>query len=546
MKAKFTLKKLIIAIVAVIVAAAVAVGCVFLIRSNAKPVPVVPFLQVGMTEFWGDNQESSGLVTTDKIQTIYLTETQKVTEILVQMGDTVKKGDLLMTFDTTLSDLTVEKERLKVEKLKLEIQDAKAELARINQLRPMVIQPPAETPSEPEDLGVALTGRYQILSGEKWDGSTQEYSLICWLGSNTQIDDNMLSVLLEKARELQEKNQQLPDEPVEGETEESSEPTDPTDQTDPPEPVEINSYFVIFKITEKDMSKGENLTWQGLQVTRNKESGKFTFRFFDAASVDDPTQEMPDIPEFDFGSGFTAAQIAQMRSEQEKRIKELNFNLKMAETDYKIMLTEVGDGNVYAQIDGTVVSLLTEEEAQSTMQPLLKVSGGGGFYITGSVSELSRENLRIGQEVTVNDWYTGMVYTGSIVSVNDYPGGEQYYGGGNPNVSYYNFTVFVDGSADLMAGNYASIQFSAASASSGIFLENPYLRTESGRSYVMVQDAEGKLEKRYVTVGRSLWGSYTEILSGLTAEDYLAFPYGKDAVEGAPTEVTDLYGMIMY
>ena len=43
------------------------------------------------------------------------------------------------------------------------------------------------------------------------------------------------------------------------------------------------------------------------------------------------------------------------------------------------MQTEVSDGNVYATVDGEVVSLLSEEEARMTMQPILKVSGGGGF-----------------------------------------------------------------------------------------------------------------------------------------------------------------------
>ena len=45
--------------------------------------------------------------------------------------------------------------------------------------------------------------------------------------------------------------------------------------------------------------------------------------------------------------------------------------------------------------------------------------------------------------------------------------------------------------------------------------------------------------------GRSLWGSYTQIRGGLTIDDYVAFPYGKDVSDGARTvEATpqDLYG----
>ena len=111
----------------------------YLGHNSAEPVYVFPFNYVGMTEYWGDSQESYGPVTTDKIQTVFLSETQEVTEILVSQGDAVKKGDLLMTFDTTLSDLALERKRLDVEKLKLQVEDAREELRRINGLRPMSI-----------------------------------------------------------------------------------------------------------------------------------------------------------------------------------------------------------------------------------------------------------------------------------------------------------------------------------------------------------------------------------------------------------------------
>ena len=52
----------------------------------------------------------------------------------------------------------------------------------------------------------------------------------------------------------------------------------------------------------------------------------------------------------------------------------------------------------------------------------------------------------------------------------------------------------------------------------------PFIRTENGQSYVYVQGAGGKLEKRFVTTGKALWGSYTEIRSGLTVDDLIAFP----------------------
>ena len=219
----------------------------------------------------------------------------------------------------------------------------------------------------------------------------------------------------------------------------------------------------------------------------------------------------------------------------------MNEKLKLAEAEYNVMERELGDGNIYAEIDGKVVSLLTEEEAKMQKQPLLKVSGGGGFYIEGSVSELEREKLKIGQEVTVNDWQSGGTYTGEVVSIGDFPtDNENWNGMGNPTASYYPFKAFVGEEADLQAGSYVSMSYSTASAEQGIYLEKPFVRTENGSSYIFVRGADGKLEKRNVKVGKVLWGSYYEILSSLGEEDCLAFPYGKNVKHGAPTVESDL------
>ena len=515
---------------------------------NADPVYVFPFEYVGMTEYWGDSQESYGPVTTDKIQTIYLSDTQTVTEILVKQGDTVKKGDLLMSFDTTLSDLALERKRLDVEKLKLQLEDAKKQLRQINSMKPMVIPTVDKEEETDQNQGTALKGDYQISGNRDYDGSKKELALICWLGQNTQITDDLLEQLRRKAEEYQTLNANDP--AKNPPSEEEVDPSEPVVE-EPTEPIQVsvNKFYVIFKVNKNDMSLGQRLSWTGMIATR--QSGTFTFRFFDALGISDHMlaemgQEEEEKPQIDFGSGFTAAQIAQMRNEQEKKIRDLEFSIKMAEANYKIALTETGDGKVYSEIDGTVVSLLTEEEAKLTYQPILKVSGGGGFYVQGSVSELEKDNMQIGQEVTVNDWNTGMTYTGMVQSVGDFPASNNHWSGmGNPNASYYPFMVFIEETADLQEGSYVSVMYSTATNEHGIYLQNPFLRTEQGKSYVYVMGQDGKLEQRFVTTGKALWGSYMEILSGLSEEDLVAFPYGKNVKPGAAAQegdMSDLYG----
>ena len=580
-------KKPILITAAVVLALSLGCGVWYYLGHNSSdPVYVYPFHYLGMTEYWGDSQESYGPVTTDKIQTVFLTDTQTVTEILVTEGQQVKKGDLLMTFDTTLSDLALERKRLEVEKLKLQLQDARAQLVRINSMKPMVIPEfTEEEEADDESLGRHISDAgYEISLDKDYDGASPERALICWIRDDLTIGNDIFQILHQTAREYQTMN--LPPEtepPEEWEEPEETDPgipeetepevpgeTDPgiPEETEPEVPgetdpaqtgaepssasavdlVDVSRFYVVFRITDSNRLLGGKTLWQGMEVSTS--SGGYRFRFTEAAIPDHMVAGedtyYDEGPQIDYGSGYTAAQIAQMRSEQEKKIKDLEFQIKMAETNYKIALTEASDGNVYAQIDGTVVSLLTEEEAKESRQPVLKVSGGGGFYIEGSVSELEKENLLPGQEVTVNDWNTGNVYTGTVDSIGDFPSTGGYWSGmGNPNTSYYPFRVFVDGSADLQSGQYASITYSTSGSQTGIYLENPFLRTENGRSYVLVLGQDGRLEQRFVVTGKSLWGSYTQILEGITSEDLIAFPYGKNvrpgvrAVEG---DMSNLYG----
>ena len=539
MSKKHNRKKLWIIVICVVLALAIAGGCCwFFLGRASEPVAVFPFYYFGMTEYWGDSMESYGPVSTDKIQTVFLSGTQAVTEIFVNLGDEVKKGDLLMRFDTTLTDIALERERLGVEKLKLELEDAQKELRKINAMKPM--QEPTPPEEEPEaDLGITLLDPLQFSPKKEFDGTAAELAMICWLRSDTQIDEDLFDLVRLQADTY--RSEETPDAPETAGEEADQDPEEPA--------IDPNVYYVIFKVTEGDRALAPATTWQGLALTYDPEDRDYRFSFFDASGVKDhmiPETQQPEEPEFDFGSGFTAAQIAQMRAAQEKRIRELQFQVKMAEAEYKIKQSELSDGNVYAQIDGTVVSLLSAEEAQMAQQPVLKISGGGGFYVTVTVGELDKEKLTIGQEVTVNDWNTGMTYAGTVQSIADYPvNSDQYYGAGNPNVSYYPFTVYVDGSADLQEGSYVSVQYAAGDLQTGVYLENPFLRTENGQTYVYVRAADGTLEKRFVTTGKSLWGNYTQILDGLTEEDFIAFPYGKNLKPGAPTMESDpsaLYG----
>ena len=574
------------------VAAAVKLGGI-----QKEPVNVYPFQYIGMTEYWGDSQESYGPVTADRMQSIFLSDTQTVTAVKVAEGDTVKKGDLLMTYDTTLSDISVEKKRLAVERLKLQQDNARKRLAEIQAMVPMV--PPSPTVTPAPDFGDAISGDYEISTDMEFNGSTKETALICWLKDSTDISDSLLQLLYETSVELRH-TEVTPEPSITPEVTETPEPSvtpevtvapepsvtpevtetpepsvtpeateapqiTPTPEvTETPEPAvtaepetspeispevspapteDVTDFYVVFKVTEGNLQLGNPTLWQGFHV-RVDEEQHYSFTLYDAADFPDHTlpekEEQEEVPPPE-NSGYTAAELAQMRAEQQRTINELALDIKMAESEYKLAKLEADNGSIYAEIDGEVVSVLTEEQARAEGQPFLKVSGGGGFYVDGSVSELELANLKIGQEVTINDWNTGMTYTGEIQSVGNFPSTEDGWTGvGNPNASFFPFRVYIDGSADLQTGRYVSVMYSTATSENGIYLENPFIRTEQGESYVYVMRQGSRLEKRTVTTGKNLWGSYTEIVSGLSPDDLIAFPYGKFVKEGAKAVESDI------
>ena len=355
-----TRKKMIISITAGVTAAAIGCGIWYQVgHTRSDPVYVYPFSFVGMTEYWGDSQESGGSVTTDKIQTVFVSDTQTVTEILVKEGDRVQKGDLLMTFDTTLSDLQVEKKRLDVEKKKLQLGDAKRQLANINSMKPMEVPTPDDSSSGDTNLGFVLRDPYRISEQKSYDGSSAETALICWIRSDTAIGGSLFNALRDRASYYQFLNAAEETEPTEpSETTEPTE-TDPT-ETDPttaptteppategPDPgtggegggseggegseqssasavsyPQVGAFHVVFRVTGENMSLGEKLIWQGFYVLSDNSFQLESAVIPDHMVMDFGNDDSEDVetPDIDFGSGYTAAQIAQMRSDQLKKI----------------------------------------------------------------------------------------------------------------------------------------------------------------------------------------------------------------------------------
>ena len=107
--------------------------------------------------------------------------------------------------------------------------------------------------------------------------------------------------------------------------------------------------------------------------------------------------------------------------------------------------------------------------------------------------------------------------------------------------SRYPFYVELESTEGLILGQHVYLMLDTGEKSAGLALSAGFITVEEdGSAWVWAETGRGRLEKRTVTTGKTVWGSHVEILSGITEEDYLAFPYGKDVKPGAMAQEGDL------
>ena len=112
-----TLKRVLITVLVIaILCGAVWGGLVLYRNAQKKPVNVYAVQDFAMTEYWGDSSQTWGMITTDKLQDVYISDTQTVREIYVAEGQEIKAGDPILAYDTTLSDIDLEKASIDLQK----------------------------------------------------------------------------------------------------------------------------------------------------------------------------------------------------------------------------------------------------------------------------------------------------------------------------------------------------------------------------------------------------------------------------------------------
>ena len=570
-----TMKRVLLIVGGVAVAGGVVWGILTLARNAHRGnVDVYAVSDFSMTDYWGDTSQTSGMVSTDRMQKIFLSDTQKVKQVYVKEGQTVRKGDKLLSYDTTLTALDIERAQINYERQQLQQETAKKELERL-----LLAQNQEELQKQIEELQTKideLIGKNQ----EQWydensvpipsvttvegkaaalqgDGSKEEPLYFNWNTGDPLSEENLIKLLPEEAEEAYvvlviRKDNRSQHQPVayitlrlelEGGSPITPEPDSSGTGTQSGTGADTGSA----PADGPDTETGEGGQTTDAPVTSEQ---KLNYYYENLPGIEwqDPEVTTDEIRELQkeleelqklLEESYPKEELIKMIRDKNKEIAQLDTSIKLAKVNLEKVKKEVGSDTVYSELEGTVKAVRDPNSGDFTgSEAVVEVSGGGGYYIDGALSELELGTVSVGGTVQVNSWMTGASCQGEIVEISDYPtDNANSWSDGNSNVSYYPFKVFVPEEANLQEGDWVEMSYQNTAGDDGntMYLESMFIRSENGKSYVMARGENGKLEKRWVQTGRNLWGSYTQIRGGLTVDDFVAFPYGRNAVEGAGT-----------
>lgn len=559
----------------------VAAGCIvlalgigFAVKNSGKAVKVAPVSSLNSGGWYDDSGIASyGTVTTNQKQDIYVDDTMPITQVYVKAGDTVKVGDRLVAYDTTLSSLELEMKEMQIQGIDLNIQNLQKEITQLKGTKTAkadtgasVVQTSADGEQQPtvqkmSAVKTTILNTSKEDENKKPDGDTSK--------DDTTKDDVPSSAIERPFPEA------LKGKEVYSEITLDSVPYNKEDADGTMEKpyrylcapgAAVNAPFML-----KVLKEGQVCAFD---VVDNAEAPT---KFLSCWILDgktgqvvipdpqptpdpeptpnpEPTPEPEPIPEPeptpepdisedpvipDTPDLPSKEEVTKQIKEKEQKIKDLDLSKRSAELELKKLKKKVGDGVIKSTVEGVVKEATDEASAKNENKPVVSVVGEEGFYVTGRVGETMLDQIKEGMTATVMSWQSGESYEATVTGVGNSPVSD-YSTGENQNQSFYPFTLVIHGDANLSNGESVNLSMDgiAAGSDGSIYLEKMFVREEGNRYYVYKRGDNGRLTKQYVEVGKNMYNSL-EITSGLTMDDMIAFPYGRDVKEGAKTQEAD-------
>lgn len=464
---------------------------------------------------WSGTVTLPAVVETGKVKSYYYDSRCPVTELYVTEGQVVTAGTLLYRCDSTKFDTELSVLKMSLDNEKVYLKRLESYIETLKNTRPVM-----------DGLGSGGSFYYASLGGGL---------LRVPLSLNAQDEQ-----VDESSRHSEEES-----------SEQSSEETEPSSEGSGEE-AEQPSESSGEEAEQPSESSGE-MEQPSEGSSENVDLPDFDGDFDDAA-LEEALGNLDSAPQ-----GYTKEELACAIKERTLEYENLELAIRKKEKQVEELKKQIDACVVKAEEDGTVQRVLDPLTAASQGQPVFELHGTSGYRIRGQFNEFLASSLVPGAEISVETVVKGKKtsFPARLQSISREPEDAVAFAESltgdmgisyNPAMSYYSFTASLTedpGIAEGTAVEITVVQDTAADeAETGrIVLPDTWLFYESGESYVYAMDTDGRLEKRSVVPGKSILGVKTEILSGISAEDYLADPRDSLAETGRKTKI--VYGKEM-
>ena len=585
----------VIAAAAIVVVAGGGYGIYKLVKSNASPVEVTSVSSLNMG-WWGDTSNTSGFITANATQEVYLDGNELVDKVHVKEGDEVKIGDTLLSYDTTLLELDVESEELEKQGVKLQIKAAEQELEKLKKITPV---PDNAFGDAGMDDGAVLVKTQAVMTAtsaetapqtesqapetQATEAQTTESQTPETTAPESQTPETIGEEVLDPEKEEKPQKSPLKNVKAYSKLNYDSKPYKGSGTKEDPyvffckegatiyasfmnkllgynasgtskknggmkengkgsyarleirEGDSVNGGFVksisINGTVKVDKAYAPDITWTFASdgVTKNVPD---VDEPSDEEDGDDPFGGWDDGPE---GDVYTVTELKEAIKEKEDEIKDLKLDLREAKLNVKQAKRKLDEAIVKATINGVVKSVGDPAVGELDGEPFLTVTSSEGMYVEGTISELKLGDVKVGTTMTGMAYESGMSFTAEITEISEYPTTANSWSSNDASASSYPFTAYIEDSTGLSNNEWVdlTIQESVGGDASAIYLPKAYIRSENGQSYVYKADENERLKKQYIKTGATVYSTSVEVKSGLSLEDKIAFPYGKNVVEGA-------------
>lgn len=226
---------------------------------------------------------------------------------------------------------------------------------------------------------------------------------------------------------------------------------------------------------------------------------------------------------------------------------ENDYNLKAKDKEITTLQEMLQNIDISAPVDGTVRKV--DEEGQTGSY--ITIQQSGAYRVQGMINEMSMANgLMVGSRVKAFSRVSDETWLGTVTAINtadaSQNNGDMWNSYGITDTmtlsSSYVFDVELDSVEGLLLGQHVYLELVVEDvAMEGLWIPESFItdmtmneETFEMTGMVWAENDRGRLEQRTVTLGGYdyMTGCY-EILSGVTAEDYLADPANPACEDGA-------------